>query len=118
MVRHGEYCMICRKIKKTFPFLEMREGVKRNAWDVDGWVRYRTLTSCGIKEEGEAYSRTYLTKREAVDAYIDELDKRLEPYDGNALLYWRIRPIIKKLDSKYVVYSRLIIMTKDEEIDD
>lgn len=93
----------------------MREGVRRNTWDIDGWSKYYTLTSCGIKEEGEAYSKTYLTKKEAIDAYIDELDKRLEPYNGSALLYWRIRPTIKKLNHKYAVYSRLIIMTKDEE---
>jgi len=96
---------------------------------------YITLTSGGIKEEGAPYPNFYTSKKFAVEAYKETLNKFLDQEikdKANPQIIWRVRPEVvtgeigsgKKPSDKqihptmfyenkytyYNVYSRLIVV--------
>jgi len=75
-----------------------------------------TLTSGGIKKEGEEYPLLLKNKEIAWISFFLELIKMLKQKtptisssEGYPLIYWRSFPEIKEINSSYVVSARLFV---------
>lgn len=109
--------VINRYISRFFPKIRIEIGKSEAGWDIDNFCRYKTLTSGGIKKEGDEYPTEAFvpTAKSAWRCYIVELNKWLNCYKTGGILYWRKMPEISKPKGRYVISSRLDIVSLSGE---
>lgn len=72
---------------------------------------YLTLVSGGIKPEGEpAYY--YIDREAAIKSWYEFFEALCRHALPGSILYWRRKPFLAEIESKFSVFSRLLISDK------